>query len=527
MGGWAAGEAAKLYHIGLMFDATPFFRAYARRRRRKIDALDPVAAQSAQLLRLVRRAASTQFGRDHDFDRIRTVEDFQATVPLRRYEEFWQDYWEAEFPTIDDATWPGRIPFFAVTSGTTGDVTKYIPVTREMNRSNRQAAIDLLVHHLAARPKSRLMGGQNFMLGGSTDLVARARGVASGDLSGIAARDVPWWAQARYFPPLDLALIEDWEEKVERLAEASMAADIRSISGTPSWLLILFDRMAEMRGHDEARLVQYWPNLELLIHGGVNFGPYHHRYEALLAGSHAEMREVYPASEGFIASADRGYGEGLRLNLDIGLFYEFVPVDELGAASPTRHWLGTVETGVNYAIVLSTCAGMWGYVLGDTVRFVDRDPPRLLVTGRTAYTLSAFGEHLIGEEIEVAVAEAAQTIGQEVTDYTVGAVFPEKRGELGGHLYIVEFSGAVPDAAPIAAFAEAIDRRLSEENEDYAAHRADGFGMKPPRIHAVPSGTFAAWMKSRGKLGGQNKVPRILADHDRFAGLCGFVGAEV
>ena len=211
------------------------------------------------------------------------------------------------------------------------------------------------------------------------------------------------------------------------------------------------------------------------------------------------------------------------MNLDTGLFYEFVPVEELASPAPTRHWLGDAEPGVNYALVLSTCAGMWSYVLGDTVRLVDRDPPRLLVTGRTAYTLSAFGEHLIGEEIETAVADAARVIGREVTDYTVGAVFPKRAGELGGHLYVVEFAGDPPDAAPVAAFAEAVDRRLCDENEDYAAHRAEGFGMVAPKVHVVPEGTFAAWMKSRGKLGGQNKVPRILADPARFDGLRAFV----
>ena len=509
-----------------MLDATPLFRAYARRRRRTIEGLDPAAAQAHELRRLARKAAGTRFGRDHSFDSISTVEDFQRAVPLRRYEEFWRDYWQAAFPTLDNVSWPGRIPYFAVTSGTTGDVTKYLPVSREMSRSNRRAALDLIAHHLTARPQSRLMGGRNFMLGGSTDLVERAKGVSSGDLSGIAAREVPFWARARYFPPLDLALIEDWEVKVARLAEAGMKTDIRSIGGTPSWLLILFDRMAEIAGDDEPRLAKYWPNLELVIHGGVNFAPYLDRYRTLLDGSHAELREVYAASEGFVASADLGYGEGMRLNLDIGLFYEFVPVEELDSPSPTRHWLGNAEPGVNYALVLSNCAGMWGYVLGDTVRLVERDPPRLLITGRTAYTLSAFGEHVIGEEVEAAVAEAARAIGREVTDYTVGAVFPSRRGELGGHLYIVEFAGGPPDPAPVAAFAEAIDRRLAEENEDYAAHRAEGFGMVAPTVMAVPEGTFAAWMKSRGKLGGQNKVPRILSDPERFDGLKQFVGAD-
>jgi hypothetical protein len=434
----------------------------------------------------------------------------------------WRDYWSAGFPVLDDVSWPGRVPFFAVTSGTTGDVTKYIPVTRAMVRSNRKAALDLLVHHIASRPRTRIFGGPNFILGGSTDLVARAPGILSGDLSGIAIKTIPWWVKSRSFPPLDLALIADWERKVDLLARAALERDIRSIAGTPSWLLILFDRMAALRGAKRLPLRAFWPNLELVVHGGVHFGPYKSQFDALLAGSHAETREGYAASEGFVAIQDRGPGEGLRLNLDIGLYFEFIPVEELGAANPTRHWIGDAEPGVNYAIAVSSCAGAWAYLIGDTVRLVSRDPPRLFVTGRTAYSLSAFGEHLIGEEIEEAVSRAARAIGAEVADYAVGAVFPAGAGDLGGHLYVVEFSAAAPDEDARAAFAATIDNFLSEKNEDYAAHRAGGFGMKPPAILVMRSGGFTAWMKSRGRLGGQNKVPRIINDSELFAGLRAF-----
>jgi hypothetical protein len=280
--------------------------------------------------------------------------------------------------------------------------------------------------------------------------------------------------------------------------------------------------MAALRHAGRLPLKDFWPNLELLVHGGVHFGPYRSQFEALLEGSHAETREGYAASEGFVAVQDRGPGEGLRLNLDTGLYYEFIPVEELGAANPTRHWIGDAETGVNYAIAVSTCAGVWAYLIGDTVRLVSRDPPRLLVTGRTAYSLSAFGEHLIGEEIEEAVSRAAAAIGAEVVDYSVGAVFPAGPGDLGGHLYVVEFFERVPDEAARTAFAAAIDNFLSETNEDYAAHRAGGFGMKPPAILVMKEGGFAAWMKSRGRYGGQNKVPRIINDREVFAGLRNF-----
>lgn len=504
-----------------MLDATFLLRAYARRRLRRLAAERPAETQAATLRSLLARAAATRFGRDHDFARLATVADFQRAVPLRKYDDFWREYWQKPFPRLVDVSWPGTVPYFAVTSGTTGDTTKYIPVTAEMCRSNRDAALDLMVHHVACRPDTRLMGGPNFMLGGSTDLVERAPGIRSGDLSGIAARQIPWWARPRAFPPLDLALIADWEKKVAALAAASARLDIRAIGGTPSWLLILFGRLAAERG-GARRLAEIWPRLELVIHGGVHFGPYKPQFDRWMEGGRAETREAYAASEGFIASADRGPGEGMRLNLDRGLFFEFVPLEELGGANPTRHWVANAEPGVNYAIVLSTCAGAWSYVIGDTVKLVDRDPPRVLVTGRTSYTLSAFGEHLIGEEIEAAVSEAAAAIGAMVTDYSVGAVFPEGPGELGGHLYVVEFADGAPAPDRLAAFAAAVDRVLAARNEDYAAHRSGGFGMKAPAILAMAPGGFAAWMKKRGKLGGQNKVPRILNDAALFADLRDF-----
>lgn len=494
-----------------MLDATPLLHLYARRRLARLKRLDPVAVQERQLIRLIARAARTRFGRDHRFPAIRSVADYQHAVPLRGYEEFWDGYWRGPFPELVDVTWPGRIPYFAATSGTTTGATKYIPVTRAMTKANQRAVLDLLTHHVASRPASRVFGGLNFMLGGSTELKRLAPGVDAGDLSGIAAKQVPWWARRRYFPPPELALIADWEKKTERLAARSLEEDIRTIGGTPSWLLLFLETLHRLRPHTSGRLAEYYPHLELLVHGGVNFAPYRQRFQDLLAGGRAETREVYPASEGFIAIADRGSGEGLRLLLDNGLFFEFVPVDDLGGAAPRRHWIATAERGVNYAVILTTCAGLWSYTLGDTVRFVDLNPPRILVTGRTSYGLSAFGEHLIGEEIEQAVSAGAAAVGASVSDYTVTPVHPAKPGDVGHHLFVVEFTPPVSVAAR-AAFAAALDRKLAELNADYAAHRAGDFGMHPPEVRATPPGTFTAWMKSRGKLGGQNKVPRVIQD---------------
>ena len=508
-----------------MLDATPFLKLYAGHRCRQLRREDPVARQERELLRLLQRARGTRFGRDHGFGSVGSVADYQARVPLRRYEDFWRDYWEADFPRLTDCSWPGTLPFFALTSGTTTGVTKYIPCSREMIAANVKAAADILVHHLAARPDSRLLAGRNFMLGGSTELRELAPGVLAGDLSGIAARTTPWWARLRYFPPRALETIADWDAKIERLAAASLDADIRSIGGTPSWMLIFFDKLAELRPEGGKRLVDFYPDLELVIHGAVNFAPYRKLFGALLEGSRAETREVYAASEGFIGVADRGDGEGLRLITDNGLFFEFVPLEELDAAQPTRHWLADVEPDVNYAIAVTSCAGLWSYVVGDTLRFIERAPPRVLITGRTSYTLSAFGEHLIDEEIETAIAAAADAIGAAVVDYSVGALVPEQTGELGQHLYVVEFATAMPDAAALQRFAETLDAALSATNEDYEAHRAGGYGLKAPRLHAVPPGRFAAWMKSRGQLGGQHKVPRIITDADLFRHLRDFMGS--
>jgi hypothetical protein len=502
-----------------MIDATPALRAYTAWRHRQLAAEDVAIEQERQLFRLVRSARGTLFGRAHDFDRIDSVAAFQSRVRLRRYENFWREWWQPAFPRLRNVSWPGTIPYLAATSGTTTGATKYIPVSRAMVAANRRAALDILTHHLAARPNSRVLAGRSFVLGGSTDLVRQAPGVHSGDLSGIAANEVPWWARRRYFPPRRLALIADWQRKIDCLAPLSLQADIRSLSGTPSWVLAFFAKLAALRPDQPARSTSWYPDLELFVHGGVNFAPYRPQFEAIFAGSRVDMREVYPASEGFIAIADRGYGEGMRLLTDNGLFLEFTPVEEIDADRPSRHWLATVESGVNYAVVLSSNAGLFAYVLGDTVRFVSLHPPRVLITGRLSYTLSAFGEHLIGEELEAAVQRAARHVGRHATEYTVAAAYPTRPDELGGHSFVVEFTAPV-DGAALARFAEALDQALAAENADYRDHRA---GMRAPEVTAASPGSFALWMRQRGAEGGQHKVPRVITDQTLFASLQGFL----
>jgi hypothetical protein len=508
-----------------MIDATPLLHLYARWRRAKLAREDPIAAQERQLLRLLRHAQGTRFGRDHGFGHIRGIADFQARVPLRRYEDFWTQYWHDAFPVLRDVTWPGRIPYFALTAGTSTGRSKYIPVTQAMNEANRRAALDVLVHHITARPDSRIFGGRNFILGGSTDLQELAPGVFAGDLSGIVAREIPFWARRRAFPPLELALERDWERKIRLLAPASLEADIRSISGTPSWMLYFFNALVNHTPESPQRLAAFYPNLELVVHGGVGFSSYRHRFEELLEGSHAELREVYPASEGFVAVADRDPETGLRMLLDYGLFYEFVPRDELDGRAPTRHWIANAELGRDYVLVVSSNAGLWAYVLGDVVRLIDRCPPRLLVIGRTAYMLSAFGEHVRGEEVEAAVARAASGIGADVIDFSVGALVGARGDGIDAHLYLVEFAFLPPHADQVSRFAALVDAALLTANADYASHRGSG-QLAAPLVQVMQPGGFARWMKDRGKLGGQNKVPRIISDIALFDDLRRFADQE-
>ncbi|MGK7867610.1 GH3 family domain-containing protein [Falsiroseomonas sp. E2-1-a20] len=485
------------------FDATPMLRLAARWRLDRLRRLDPVAAQAGLLRRLLARAAGTRFGRAHGFASIRDVASYQARVKLRRYEDFWSEWWQPAYPALADVTWPGRIPYLALSSGTSAGRTKFIPVSPEMVRANRAAGFDVLAWHLAAHPSSRVFAGLSFMLGGSTALPEVAPGIRQGDLSGIAAQEVPALLRRWSFPPTGMALIEAWDHKLLALVEATPPEAIRVLTGTPSWLLMLLHSLAERHGAPPL------PLLELLVHGGTAWQPYRDRIRRLLPPGCA-TREVYPASEGFCAIADRGEGEGLRLNLDRGVFWEFVPMAELHAAEPTRHWVATVEPGVDYAVILSSCAGLWSYVLGDTVRFLSRDPPRLLVTGRTAQDLSAFGEHLTSAEIETALWTAAAGAGGKVLEFTMG---PEIIGSRGRHHWLIEVDCAGSGLA--GRLAEAIDARLGAGNDDYATHRRAG-QLAPPRVTLLPEGSFLAWMRHTGRLGGQHKVPRVIADAARF-----------
>ncbi len=481
------------------------FGHYARRRVARLDRYSAARSQEQTLLRLVGQAARTRFGRDHGFATIRTVADYQRRVPLRDYEAFWGEYWRPAFPHLTDSTWPGQVPYLALSSGTTTGSTKYIPVSAEMLASNRRAALTSLAWFRAAHPDAALFGGRMFFLGGSTDLNRPNPAfpqTQAGDLSGIATREVPAVLRPYTYPPPDLALLSDWEEKLNRLAAESARLPVTLVSGVPSWLLVLFERLRQRTGRE--RISEVWPTLRVVVHGGTRFDPYRSLFRRLV-GDGVHFLETYPASEGFVAAEDPRHGL-LRLIPDHGVFFEFVPVGELGSGRPTRHTVADVVPGVQYAVVLTTCAGLWGYGLGDTVCFERRDPPLLRFTGRTRQFLSAFGEPLIGEEVERAVAQAAAVAGTDVVDFHVGPVFPASTGAAGHHRFLVEFARPPGD---VASFARELDAALCRINEDYRAHRAGDLTLRGPEVVPVRRGGFADWMRARGKLGGQHKVPRM------------------
>ena len=476
------------------------FHQSARRRVQAIEQKNPARVQEALLLGLMRKARGTRFGIDHGFRSIEGIADYQKAVKLRTYEDLWRQYLQDQYPIFDNLTWPGRVPYLALTSGTTQGSTKFIPVSREMLHSNLVGARTMVSYHLANDPASRLFHGRMFFLGGSSDLEQVAPGIRQGDLSGIASKEVVPWIRPYTFPPLELALEPDWDRKIDTLARKSIHEPISLVGGVPSWLLALFQRVLDISG--KSTIAEAWPQLELVVHGGVKFDPYRSTFESILGDPRVRLQESYPCSEGFIAFGDPRTGL-LRLLFDHGLFYEFVPVDELGSANPTRHWLGNAVQGVNYAIVVSTCAGMWSHIIGDTVRFESLDPPLLTFTGRTRYTLSAFGEHLISEEIEAAITTASAASNAAIRDWHVGPVF---EGVSGYHIFVVEFLKPPDD---LIQFRNAIDADLQMRNADYRAHREARTGLPPPALVEASPGGFDDWMRSRGKLGGQHKVPRM------------------
>jgi len=460
-------------------------------------------AQRAALLDLVRRAEGTRFGRSHDFAGIRSIEDYQARVGVGQYLDF-RPLWTRVLEGERDVTWPGRPRYWTKTSGTTaGDKT--IPVTDEAFASHRKGGWDALLLAAAKVGGQHLLGGPMLFLGGCTRLSPIGVNGLVGDLSGLVARRLPPGLRGRYSPGLDVSSIPDWETRLAAAARRVAGQDLRLLSGMPSWLLILFDEVS--RRHPD--VTDRWPNLAVLIHGGVAFAPYRLRFEERL-GRRLDRIEVYPASEGFVAVQTEASG-GLTLMLDYGIFYEFVPVEDLGRDRPRRHTVADVEVGRSYAILLTTPAGLWSYILGDTVRFTARDPLRLVITGRVRHFVNAFGENVIVEEVEQAMVSACDANGAEVAEFTVAPRYPSATDPRGGHDWIVEFHRPPRDGQ---RFVRSIDTALSALNTDYRITRTGDVGMTAPRVLAVAPGTFHQWMRTAGKLGDQPKVPRVMNHRD-------------
>ena len=476
------------------------------------SAADPAAAQARVFRQLLDRAGGTWFARRYALKAVKTHEDFARAVPIRDYVadlEVFQRVLRGE----RDVCWPGRVRHFAQTSGTTaGD--KYIPVTDSMMKSNRRAALAMFAFYRrwGAGKVRRLLEGQLLFLGGSTALQRSDSGARIGDLSGIATRSIFWPLSRRYEPGKELALLDSWEKKVQAVARRVAGRDVRFVTGMPSWVRVLFDEMVRLRGvQARGGMSVLWPNLSLFVHGGVNFAPYRSGFQQYFRPGHAlDFLEVYPASEGFIAiQADAG-NPGMEMLTDNGLFYEFVPLSEWGSPAGRRLTIGQVELDVPYSLVLSTCAGLWAYDLGDVVRFVSVRPPRIVFAGRNKHFLNAYGENLIGEQVSAAVAAAAAATGAGVEEFTVAPKYAGGARRVGTHEYVVEF--AAPPAGGLGPFAAAIDEELKRLNNDYTTKRKGDLGMTCPEITPVPRGTFYRWMKSRGQLGGQHKVPLCAND---------------
>jgi hypothetical protein len=433
--------------------------------------------------------------------------------------------------------WPGLVRDFAQTSGTTaGD--KYIPVSGEMLRSNYRAALDIFAN-LSRLGVSlpRLLSGKCLFLGGSTDVAVNEHGVRTGDLSGLVMPLIRWPLSALYLPGREIALMSDWPAKIDAMARRCVGEDVRMINGMPSWASVLFERVLAMSGASCIR--ELWPNLEVFVHGGVRYGPFGPRVRQFWSGDPEgddipTRLELYPASEGFIAVQDRpnepGGGQpGLRLNADIGLFYEFVPLESIDESDPPAFAPDEVEKGQRYVVVLSTCAGLWRYVLGDVVEFETvparadarggDGPARLRIVGRHRHFINAFGENLIVEHIEEAVAAAAREAGVVVGEFTAAPVYPGP-GRRAGLELAVEVQGG---GGRMGAFAEAFDRALKRVNVDYTTKRTSDLGMGPPTVRPLPVGTFHRWLASKGKLGGQHKCPRCANHREIIEAVIGAV----
>ena len=486
---------------------TSIIRPFFRGRLRAIEryGTQAEAIQRAVLERLVEKASDTEWGHTHRYADIHSYEDFAANVPVSTYEEL-KDHIRRMREGGSDILWPGRVKWFAKSSGTTNDKSKFIPVSPQGLRDTHYAGgTDAVAIYLANNPKSRLFNGKALILGGSHSdrLTDQITDGYVGDLSAILIENINPLVNLVRIPDKATALLPDFEEKRDRIAEMAIHKDVTNISGVPSWMMAVIHRMLEISG--KTYLDEIWPNLEVFFHGGVAFTPYREQYRSLIRSPHMHYEETYNASEGFFGLQNDPLDTAMLLMIDYGVFYEFIPLDQVGKPNPEVVPLWGVETGKNYAMVISTSCGLWRYQIGDTVRFTQTNPYKFVISGRTKSFINAFGEELIVDNAEKGLAEACRQTGAVVSEYTAAPVFMDADGKC-RHQWVVEF--ATPPA-DVEEFARLLDEALQHINSDYEAKRYKDITLQRLELITARPGLFNDWLKSHNKLGGQHKVPRL------------------
>ncbi len=463
---------------------------------------NPIDAQREVLQDLVTSAQYTEFGRKYNFSGLFNLRAFKKTIPIQEYEDI-KPYIQRIMDGEQNVLWNTPIYWFAKSSGTTSDKSKFIPVSDEsLQDGHYKAAKDILTLYYHFNPDSDLLTGKGLVLGGSHTINPINAEAQYGDLSAVLLQNTPFWGHWLRTPDLSIALMDEWESKIEKLAENTVKENVTSISGVPTWTLVLFKRILEMTG--KQTMAEVWPSLELYMHGGVSFTPYRDQFQQLI-GKKIHYLEMYNASEGFFAAQDRPGEEGMLLYTDHGIFMEFMPVEEYGKAEPQTIGLQDVEIGKNYALVISTNGGLWRYLLGDTIQFTSLFPFKVKVSGRLKHFINAFGEELIVDNTDKAIAIASAKTSTVVNDYTAAPVYFSSNSN-GAHEWLIEFEKAPDD---MQQFTQELDKALKSLNSDYEAKRHKDIALRAPIVRILPKGIFNEWLRTKGKLGGQHKVPRL------------------
>ncbi len=466
----------------------------------------PIDTQREVLFDLIAQAKGTEIGQEYDFRSITTEQDFKSRVPVRTYEQY-SGYIDRLLKGEKNVLWPGETKWFAKSSGTTNDKSKFIPVSKDsLEDVHYRGFKDVLALYLKNNPSSDVLLGKSLTLGGSHRVNSFNNNSYYGDLSAILIENTPFWSDFIRIPPAEVALIEEFEEKVKQIIEAARDENVTSLAGVPSWNLVLLNRVLEATG--KSNILDVWPNLEVFIHGGIKFDPYREQYRKLIPSDQMRYMETYNASEGFFAIQDNPESSDMLLMLDYGIYYEFIPMDRFHEENPPVLSIGEVELEKNYAMVISTNGGLWRYLIGDTVKFTRRTPYKIRITGRTKHYINAFGEELIIDNAEEALKNACKRTNSSIREFTAGPIFMGSNAK-GAHQWIIEFEREPSD---FEHFVTVLDDTLKTLNSDYEAKRHKNTTLERPTVTLAPEGLFYEWMKQRGKVGGQNKIPRLAND---------------